>query len=191
MRLVDHYPETLRDIYDKIEEVIAQAGANPAAMDMALHVTEWVRKNWSGRTLIPSWWGAAEAMPAAEESDILPGVVPQIDPLRTMRGRELSDVTLGILLTDPNARVAHPCHLATAIAARVEGEWSRTQLYIPKGSAVDRAIRDSRIWTDFRGFGTIGEVVTSHKVSQSVIYNIFRRIQKKKKENEEPPLPGF
>ena len=191
MRLAEHYPETLRDIYSKIEEVIIKSDANPAAMDIALHVTEWIRKNWSGRTLIPRWWGPAETSLPEADGETLPGVVAQVDPLRTLRGRELRDVTLGILLTDPNARVAHPCHLATAIAVRVEEEWSRTQLYIPKGSAVDRVIRDSQIWTDFRGFGNIGEVVTNHKVSQSVIYDIYRRIQKEKKAREEPLLPGF
>jgi len=192
MRLVEHYPETLRDIYDKIDEVIIAAEAKPGCMDIALHVTEWIREHWSRRTLIPAWWGCAEVKPDTDDTDeILPGVEIQVDPLRTMRGRELRDVVLGILLTDPNAIVSRPCHLATDIAALVENEWSRIQVYIPKAAAVDRAIRDARIYADFNGFSTIDRVVTVHNLSQSSIYEVFRRLQKDKDAREQPLLPGM
>lgn len=191
MQLIDHYPETLRDIYDKIDEVVIEAEAKTAAMDIALHVVEWIRANWSRRLLIPTWWGPVEPPREDLETADLPGVQAQVDPLRTQRGRELRDVTLGILLTNPNALVSRPCHLATAIAARVESEWSRSQIYIPKASAVDRAIRDARIWADFNGFASIDQVIAKHDVCQTVIYDVFRRLQKDKDAREQPLLPGL
>lgn len=185
--IIDLYPETLRDMYDKINETITELEAHSETVDIALHVAEWIRKNWSGRTLIPSWWGPI-SQPAADGEQDLPGVAVAGDPVRTMRGRELRLVVWEIIALQGLPR---SCEVAGAIAARVEAEWSRVQVYVPKAAAVDRAIRDAAVWRDFGGFGTIGTVVQKHKLSQSVIYDIARRVQKDKDAREQPGLPGM
>lgn len=191
--IIDHYPETLRDIYDKLDETIVELEANSGTYDIALHVTEWIRKNWSGRTLIPSWWGqgtgpltTSEGLPPSDQE--LPGLDATDDPLRTIRGRELRLAAWEIM-----ALRGHPrcCHVATALAARVESEWSRVQVYVPKAERVDRAIRDAAVWRDFGGFGSIGRVVQAYNLSQSAIYDIARRVQKEKNAREQPGLPGM
>lgn len=191
MNLADHYPETLRDIYDKLTEAIETSGYAPAELDIALHVAEWLRSNWSGRTLIPAWWGRNTTQAAADDNSLdLPEVVAQVDPIVTERGRELRAAVMVKLLSS-SQRISRVCYLATVIAATVEGEWSHLQIYIPKAKGVDRAIRDAKIWREFNGFGTIGTVVGKYNVSQSVIYDISRRLQKDKDAREQPGLPGF
>jgi hypothetical protein len=185
--IIDHYPETLRDMYDKLTETLTELEALSETVDIALHVTEWIRTNWSGRTLIPSWWEAVSP-PTLDTDPDLPGVEVSVDQVRTMRGRELRLVAWEIIALQGSPR---SCEVASAIAARVEAEWSRVQVYVPKAAAVDRAIRDAAVWRDFGGFGTIGTVVQKHKLSQSVIYDIARRVQKDKDAREQPGLPGL
>ncbi|MFH1027800.1 MAG: Mor transcription activator family protein [Pseudomonadota bacterium] len=183
----DHYPETLRDMYDKLNETLIELEAVSETVDIALHCTEWIRANWSGRTLIPSWWEAISP-PAVDTEQELPGVEVVIDPVRTRRGRELRLAAWEIMALRGLPR---SCEVAGAIAARVEAEWSRVQVYVPKAAAVDRAIRDAAVWRDFGGFHTIGKVVQAYNLSQSVIYDIARRVQKDKDAREQPGLPGL
>jgi len=189
MKLVDCYPELLRDIYDKIEDLVAEAGAASPTVDIAWYTTEWIREHWSGRYLIRAWWGHGE--PAADpEGENLPGINIQIDQLRTVRGRELRDAVLEVLLL--KASHVRPCHLATAISALVEKEWSTKKVYVPFSPAVDRTIRDLAVWQDFGGgMADIEKVVNKHGLSQSSIYDAFRRVQKARKEEQEPTLPGI
>ncbi|MFH1027694.1 MAG: Mor transcription activator family protein [Pseudomonadota bacterium] len=183
----DHYPETLRDMYDKLNETLVNLEAMSATVDIALYVTEWIRTNWSGRTLIPSWWEPSSP-PVSDADQELPGVEVVSDPVRTRRGRELRLVAWEIMALQGLPR---SCEVAEALAARVEAEWSRVQVYVPKAPAVDRAIRDAAVWRDFSGFSTIGKVVQAYNLSQSVIYDIARRVQKDKDAREQPGLPGF
>lgn len=186
-RLIDYYPEILREIYDVLEAAVKEAGYPDETADVILQVTEWMRKNWSRRTLIPSWWGVVEI--ASDEAD-LPGVEVQSDRVRTLRGRELRAVVWGFVVTVmPNA--ARPCELASLIAATVEIHWSTQRTYIPAAAAVDRFLRDLMIWRDFSGFSSLDRVVAKHDVCQSVIYEIFRRVQRDKDAREQPLLPGL
>lgn len=183
--IINHYPETLRDIHDKLVETLDELGLEPG--DIAFQVVEWIRRNWNRRVLIPSWWGAVPAEPAAAGEQDLPGVEVETDPVRTLRGRELRAAVWEIAAL---RGLSGSCHVATALAARVESEWSHHQVYVPIASNVERAVRDAAIWQDFGGFKTIDRVVEKHNVSQSVAYDIFRRLQKEKNAREQPTLPG-
>ncbi|MCM0081799.1 hypothetical protein L4X63_09375 [Geomonas sp. Red32] len=188
MKLVDCYPELLRDIYDKIEDLLQESQALSPDLDIAWETCEWIREHWSGRYLIRTWWGHGDAGPHDSESADLPGLAIQVDSLRTARGRELRDVIMGILF---RISIGRPCDFAVAIAALVEAEWSTKKIYVPLAPEVDRAIKDHAIWQDFTGFSGIERVVAKHRICQAAIYNAFRRVQKAKKEHEEPPLPGL
>ena len=189
MKLVDHYPEILRDIYDKIEDLIIDAGQTSSTVDIALYVTEWIREHWSGRYLLRTWWCHLDGS-ADTTTGILPAVKVQVDQLRTVRGREFRDVVLSIVLT--KIQSGRPCYLAVAIAELVEKEWSTKKIYVPFGANVDRAIKDLQIWQDFGGgMADIEKVVAKHNICQTSIYEAFRRVQDAKKEREQPKLPGF
>jgi Mor family transcriptional regulator len=184
-RLVDHYPETLRDIYDKIEDLIISTHGNFLSVDIPLYITEWIRKNWSGRTLIPGWWGRILAEDHIDQGTLIDVAA---DSLRTMRGRELRAVVWSILALQVAGQVTGICRLATAIAQLVETEWSRQPVYIPKAPEVDRAFRDALVWQQFSGFANIDRVVIGHGLSQSSIYTIYRRLQKDREAREQPSL---
>lgn len=187
-KIADHYPETLRDIYDKIEETLADHQAASTSVDIPLYVTEWLRKHWSGRLLIPSWWGMVKR---GENSDtVLPGVTIQTDIVSSVRGRELRAAVWQILVEHWACR-RNICGVATVIAHRVEVEWAQKPVYVPKAKEVDRAIRDAQVWNDFGGLNTIDRVIQKHGLSQSVIYDIHRRLQKDKDAREQPELPLF
>ncbi|MRR33173.1 hypothetical protein EG829_00535 [bacterium] len=183
--IIDHYPETLRDLHDKLAETLEEMGVEPG--DIAFQVVEWIRRTWNRRVLIPSWWGAVPAEPAAAGEQDLPGVGVEPDPVRTLRGRELRTAAWEIMAL---RGLPGSCRVATALAARVEAEWSRHQVYVPIARNVERAARDAAIWQDFGGFKTIDRVVATHNVSQSVAYDIFRRLQREKNAREQPTLPG-
>lgn len=184
-RLVDHYPETLRDIYDKLVETIAELQATSPVVDVAFYATEWVRTNWSGRLLIPGWWGICTEQSDADRTGTLPGISVAIDPVRSERGRDLRLAVWEIMAVRGLPR---SCHVATAIAARVEAEWSGDKIYVPKAKQVDRAIRDARIWREFGGLPTVDRIIHEHKISQSDVYRIFRRLQKDKDAREQLTL---
>jgi len=185
--IIDHYPESLRDLYDKLDETLIELGEEPAAVNIALYVIEWIRKHWNRRVLTPGWWGVVPTEPASDGEQDLPGVDITPDPVRTVRGRELRLAIWEIIAMQ---RLARSCRLATALAARVEAEWSHHPIYVPIARKVDRAVRDAAIWRDFGGYRTIDMVVERHNLSQSVIYDVFRRLQKEKAAREQPTLPG-
>lgn len=182
--IIDLYPETLRDIHDKLVETLEEMGLEPG--DVAVQVVEWIRRNWNRRVLVPSWWGPVPAEPAGDE--VLPGVNVESDPVRTMRGRELRAAAWEIVAL---RGMAHPCRVATALASRVEEEWTGEYVYVPIAREVERAIRDAAIWRDFGGFGTIDALVTKYNLCQSCVYDAFRKLQKEKSLREQPALPGL
>lgn len=189
MKLIDHYPPTLRWAYDLIAETVIDNGAASDTVDIAWYVTEWIRANWSRRILTPSWWGPAETR--GEEGAELPGIKPAADRVKTERGRELRLVVWEIIVARA-PETKQVCYLATAIARCVEDHWSKGRgVYIPHAACVDRAVRDAQVWRDFGGLSTIDRVIDVHQVSQNVIYTIFRRLQKDKDAREQPPLPGM
>jgi Mor family transcriptional regulator len=184
--IIDHYPESLRDLYDKLIESLEELEV-PGTSDIAFNVVEWIRKHWNRRVLTPGWWGVIPTEPAAAGEQDLPGVDVASDPVRTMRGRELR---LAIWEIVALRGLARSCHVASALAVRVEAEWSHHPIYVPIARNVDRAVRDASIWRDFGGFSSIGAVVEKHNISQSVIYGVYRRLQKEKDAREQPTLPG-
>lgn len=190
--IIDHYPETLRDMHDKILDAISGDNVTEPAVAISVHVTEWIRRNWGARTLTRKWWGLKAAV-EDQESGILIAVAP--DLVRSQRGQELRAAAWCILAGSPALWTAHGwrdiCCVATVIAFTVESEWSRTAIYIPSGKEVDRAIRDAEVWRDFGSLATIDRVIAKHGLSQRQIYDIAKRVQDQKDLREQPSLPGF
>lgn len=188
----DYYPETLREIYDHIVEAINGDASSDQAAAIAVHVTEWIRHNWAGRTLTRKWWGPAGGVADPEQSGILIEVAA--DPVRSIRGRELRAVAWTILASSTTMWVGGRrgiCRIANAIALAVESEWSRTTIYVPSAKEVDRAIRDAQVWRDFDDLSTIDRVIDKYGLSQRQIYDIAKKVQAEKDLREQPSLPGF
>lgn len=184
--IIDHYPESLRDLYDKLIECLEELGEAGETFEVAFSVTEWIRKHWNRRVITPGWWGVLQA--EEPPGELLPNVETVADPVRTLRGRELRLVIWEIMALRGLPR---SCRVASALAAKVEAEWSRHPIYVPIARKVDRAVRDALIWRDFNGFSSIGAVVEKHNLCQSVIYDVFRKLQKEKEAREQPSLPGM
>jgi hypothetical protein len=183
--IIDHYPESLRDLYDKLIESLEELGESGETLEVAFNVTEWIRKHWNRRVITPGWWGVIRA--EEEPGELLPNVEVVADPIRTLRGRELRLAIWEIMALRGLPR---SCRVASTLAAKVEAEWSRHPIYVPIARSVDRAVRDAAIWRDFNGFGTISHVIEKHNLSQSVIYDVYRKLQKEKESREQPALPG-
>ena len=192
MPIIDHYPETFRDIHDKILEAIAGETPSPQAAAIAVHVTEWIRHNWAGRTLTRKWWGPLGGAVDRDQSGTL--IEVSADRVRSLRGRELRTVAWTILASSPALWVdgwRDICRIATTIAVAVESEWSRTVIYVPSAKEVDRAIRDAQVWRDFDKLSTIDRVIDKYGLSQRQIYDIAKKVQDEKDLREQPSLPGF
>jgi len=185
--IIDYYPETLRDIHDKILYAITGEEVTAPAAAIAVQVTEWIRHNWAARTLTRKWWGLMGGGADAGQSGTL--IEVSVDPVRSHRGRQLRAVAWGILATSPDGW-RDICRVATVIAVAVESEWSRTTIYIPSGKEVDRAIRDAGVWLDFSHLDTIDRVIAKYGLSQRQIYEIARRVQDDRDLREQPSF-GF
>lgn len=188
MNIIDYYPDTLRDIHDKILDAISGDDITSADAAVAYQVTEWIRSKWGARTLTRKWWG----MVGDGVADLRSGTLIEVkgDPVCSLRGRELRAAAWSILaLSQHGGRDI--CQIASMIAVTVEAEWSRTAIYIPQGKEVDRAIRDAAVWRRFNGLSTIDRVIEEFKLSQRQIYDIKKRIQDDKDLREQPSFPGF
>jgi hypothetical protein len=192
--IIDHYPETLRDMHDKILQAIAgEDDATSLDAAISVHVTEWIRRNWGARTLTRKWWGMLKGDVIDEQSGTLVDVAA--DPVCSTRGRELRAAAWYILAgsrtlwADQGRRGI--CHTATLIAVTVEQEWTRTTIYIPSGKEVDRAIRNSQVWRAFGGLATIDSVIEKFRLSQRQIFDIAKRVQDDRDRREQPALPGL
>lgn len=77
--------------------------------------------------------------------------------------------------TDPQAAR----RLAMRLVARVCREYGGTYTYIPKGDALDRAIRDAQIWADYDGTANgprgVAALARRENVSAVHIYRILEQ----------------
>ncbi|GFO67902.1 hypothetical protein GMLC_14810 [Geomonas limicola] len=193
MLIIDHYPETLRDIHDKILDAISGDEVTSTDAAIAVHVTEWIRRNWGARTLTRKWWGMLRGEVDGDQSGTL--VEVSADPVGSLRGRELR-AAAWVILSGSRAMWIEQgrrgiCEVASLIAVTVEAEWTRTTIYIPSGKEVDRAIRDAHVWRAFGGLADIDGVISTFRLSQRQIYDIVKRVQGKRDRQEQPVLPGF
>lgn len=186
-KIKDRYPETLRDIHDKVEEVLLEA-AVPAeiAAAVAVQVTEWIRRTWGGRTLTRQWWQRVMTAPVDDQPQLITEA-PPADPVKSVRGRDLRAYAWACLVP---FRLPGTCRLATAITALVESEWGGG-IYVPAAPEIDRELRDLAVWQKFAGLSSFDGIIQGHKVSQARIYEIYRRVQKDKDRIEQPGLPGL
>lgn len=183
-KLIDYYPETLRDVHDLILEI---AGEHATPDQIALRITEWLRHTWGGRTLTRQWWEFARKPESDADTLPLPYVASgELATVTSARGRELRLAAWQIIIAAQPS--PGPCRLANAVAAGIELEWSRTSIYIPKGHSAERVLRNQQIWRSFSGLASIGQVIATSGLSQSSIYTINRRIRKEKDLFEQPSL---
>lgn len=74
------------------------------------------------------------------------------DPSRWPRQMaELTDLMADELVQHHRLTADAARRLAGRLMARIAREWGGASLYIPKADALDRVLRDARIWSDFDG----------------------------------------
>jgi Mor family transcriptional regulator len=191
--MIEHYPEAFRDMHDQILDALAGEETNEAAAAVAVHVTEWMRSNWGGRTLTRKWWKLVQGDEEAKHSATL--IEVSADPVRSLRGRELRAAAWVILAGSrflwADQGWSDICHTATLIAVTVEAEWTRAVIYLPTGKEVERAIRDAAVWRHSKGSANIDQTIATFRLSERQIYDISRRLRLDKEQREQPSLPGF
>lgn len=85
--------------------------------------------------------------------------------------------------------------VAVRIVARQCSEYGGSSLYIPKGEAMERAIRDATLWSDYdytvEGPRGVRALARRHDLSEVHVYRIIDRQRELHRARMQPRLPGL
>lgn len=122
-----------------------------------------VLANMQDPAVLSSWEGSLREMVEIAEAKLLAEIKPDV----------------------PAAELAR--HVVFAICSVMGGR----VVYLPRGDALKRALRDAKIYREWKDIGTpIPELVSKYDLANQTIYDIIRRQRALHRKNE-PDLFGF
>ncbi len=188
---LDNYPEVLEDLWAKIATALAGRGVTPeVAHEAAFAVTEYIRREWSGRNhYTPK--GRPKAAPVEPIQDGLFGTVPTAAPAQAEPEnlRQLHEASAAILAEQGVAEPDAERHART-VAELVRSEWAGERIYVAKGVAYDLSRRDYSIWREWDGsYPSKLRLMQQHRITEQRFYQIVAAVRRREFKRTQPALP--
>lgn len=187
---LDNYPEVLEDLWAKISAALAGRGVAPeVAHEAAFAVTEYIRREWSGRNhYTPK--GRAKAAPAEPPQEGLFGDAPAAPPAQAEPEhlRQLQEASAAILAEQGLAGPDAERHART-VAELVRSEWAGERIYVAKGVAYDLSRRDYSIWREWDGsYACKLRIMQQHGITEQRFYQIVAAVRRREFKRTQPAL---
>ena len=166
MEHLEHYPEILLDLRDKIAELIGDPEA-------AFAVTEHLRRERGGRNhYLRQGRKRKPAEPAPEQE----GLFGPIREGEAAQVEEAPEWIAQLRLAAEQILLGRGLDgaLAAAVAELVRAELTGEQAYIPQGQRYELARRDAAIFRCFRR-SNIDAICRQHGISEQQVYAVLRR----------------
>lgn len=188
---LDNYPEVLEDLWAKISAALSGKGIAPeVAHEAAFAVTEYIRREWSGRNhYTPK--GRPKAAPTEPPQDGLFDNAPAAAPAQAQPEHlwQLAVASAAILagqgLTELDAE-----RLARTVAELVRSEWAGERIYVAKGVAYDLSRRDYSIWREWDGsYPSKLRLMQQHRITEQRFYQIVAAVRRREFKRTQPQLP--